>query len=91
MFFEFSFFPLSSLLHFRLTLSARPPVLNGDNGAMRGGDEGGGSFSPMGCWRGAPEAPAIRASLRSRPACSAAAAAAAASPALPLAQAPPQR
>jgi hypothetical protein len=51
--------PLSSLLHFRLTLSARPPVLHGEKGAMRGGDEGGGSFSPVGCWRGAPEAPAI--------------------------------
>jgi len=51
--------PLSSLLHFRLTLSARPPVLHGERGAMRGGDEGGGSFSPVGCWRGAPEAPAI--------------------------------
>ena len=50
--FLFLFSPLSKNL--QLTLSARPPVLCGDRGAIRGGDEGGGSFSPVvGCWRGA--------------------------------------
>ena len=49
----FRLFFFSSLLLLRrqqLTLSVRPPVLCGDNGAIRGGDEGGGSFSPAGCW-----------------------------------------
>ena len=63
---RFISFPLLFSLQVQLTLSARPPVLCGERGAIRGGDEGGGSFSPVG-WRGA-SAPAIAAPFAPAPA-----------------------
>ena len=53
---EFVSFSLLSSTPFKLTLSARPPVLDGDRGAIRGGDEGGGSFSPAAAGASAPAA-----------------------------------